>query len=469
MLLSFSDFIGRFHPVLVHIPIGILLLGCFFQLLTFRERFRFLQPAIPIIIFWGMAGSLLSAISGYFLANSGDYEGGIVEKHQWFGIITAILSIVLYLLYKGGIKISVIRWISLLLILLVFITGHLGGSLTHGENYLTEGLNRPPQNEKGPVLKAIPNIQEASVYLNLVQPILQARCYSCHGPNKRKGKLRLDSPDFILKGGEDEPGKAIVPGKPEESEMIRRISLPLKHEDHMAPKEKAQLTQNEIALLRWWVSTGSDFTKKVKELEQSAEIRPVLKELQSGTSTIEKTVTDIPEIEVKPASVSAIESLRKSGVMIIPVAQNSNYLSANFVTVQVSADSLLKLLLPLEKQLIWLKLDHAAITDSSLKEIGKLKSLTRLQLSNTRITDKGLAELKSLDQLQSLNLVGTQISSQGIMQLKLLKKLNNLYLFQTKISGSEWFDLQKAFPQTKIDSGKYYVPMLPTDTVEVKF
>ena len=468
MLLSFSDFIGRFHPLLVHLPIGILLLGCFFQLLTFRKRYSFLQPVIPIMIFWGMLGAVASAISGYFLSHSGDYEGPIVNRHQWSGIFTAIFSIILYVLYKLPIKESVTRWSCIPLILLIFITGHLGGSLTHGENYLTEGLNAS-EISKGPVLKPIPNIQEAAIYGDMVQPILQARCYGCHGPNKRKGKLRLDTPDYILKGGEEEKGKAVVPDKPEESEMIRRISLDLKHEDHMPPKEKSQLTQDEIALLSWWVKTGADFTKKVKELEQTAEINPVLQAMQKGSSTIEKMLTDIPDKPVKPASASDIERLRTAGVIIIPVAQNSNYLSANFVTVTNNADSLVKQLEPLEKQLVWLKLDHAVITDSAMEVIGKLKTLTRLQLSNTPITDKGLAKLQTLEQLNSLNLVGTNVTSQGVIQLRKLKYLKHLYLYQTKIEGSEWPILQKAFPETQIDSGRYFVPILPTDTVEVKY
>ena len=52
MLLSLPDLIGRFHPVLVHLPIGILLLACFFQILTIKNRFTVLQPAIPIMLFW---------------------------------------------------------------------------------------------------------------------------------------------------------------------------------------------------------------------------------------------------------------------------------------------------------------------------------------------------------------------------------------------------------------------------------
>src|SRR5437868_4082413 len=132
MFLSLPDLIGRFHPVLVHLPIGILLLACFFQWLTLKPRFAFLQPAIPAMLFWGMLGAIFSCISGYMLSLSGDYDEQLVGRHQWMGISTAILSLLLYLLHQFSINEIIARWVSLGIIGLIMITGHLGGSLTHG-------------------------------------------------------------------------------------------------------------------------------------------------------------------------------------------------------------------------------------------------------------------------------------------------------------------------------------------------
>lgn len=465
MFLSLPDLIGRFHPVLVHLPIGILLLACFFQWLTLKPRFAILQQAIPAMFFCGMIGATLSCVSGYMLSLSGDYDGELVGRHQWMGIFTAILSLVLYFLYQFSISETIARWISLGIIILVTITGHFGGSLTHGSDYLTEGLNS--DDDKGPVFKPIPNIQEATLYADVVQPLLQAKCYSCHGANKQKGKLRLDEQEFILKGGKE--GKVIEPGKADESEMIERMLLPMTDEDHMPPKEKKQLTANEISLLHWWINTGADFNKKVKDLQQTERIKPVLLSLQSGSAGEESKATDVPEAPVSKANDEAVNRLKKAGVIVMPVAQNSNYLSASFFTAGPGADSLVKLLEPLKKQLIWLKLDNAAINDETMDDISKLTALTKLQINNTLITDKGLTKLQSLEQLQSLNLVGTKITAQGVMQLEKLKKLKNLYLYQTGVNNNEWSLLQKAFPSAQIDSGKYTVPTLPTDTSEIKY
>ena len=141
MILALPDLIGRFHPVLVHLPIGILLLACFFQWLTLKPRFAFLQPAIPVMLFWGMLGAVIACISGYMLSLSGDYDEDLVDRHQWMGIITAIVSLILYLLYQFSISERIARGVSFGIIVLITITGHLGGSLTHGSVYLAEGLH----------------------------------------------------------------------------------------------------------------------------------------------------------------------------------------------------------------------------------------------------------------------------------------------------------------------------------------
>jgi hypothetical protein len=464
MFISVPDFIGRFHPVLVHLPIGILLLACFFQWLTIKSKFIFLQPAIPLMIFWGMLGAVLSCISGFLLSLTGDYDASLVSRHQWAGIITALLSIWLYILYRFSVAIGTARWISAIIFVAIIITGHWGGTLTHGTGYLTQGLNGGVQSGG---IKPVPNIQEAVAYTDLVQPLLQAKCYTCHGPAKQKGKLRLDAQQFILKGGED--GKVMHPGKADESEMIERMLLPLSDEDHMPPKEKPQLTKNEIALLQWWINSGADFSKKVKELPQPDPVKPILLSFQAGAQPGEQPAGDIPATPVAPGDAATITRLKKAGVMVLPVALNSNYLSVSFFTAEAGADSLVKLLVPLKDQLVWLKLDNAAISDSSMKHIATLANLTRLQLSNTSITDAGLVQLRSLLQLQSLNLVGTKVTAQGLAQLNGLTKLKFLYLYRTPIGQSDWSVLQKTFPVARIDSGKYTVPTFANDTVEIKY
>jgi Leucine-rich repeat (LRR) protein len=299
----------------------------------------------------------------------------------------------------------------------------------------------------------------------VVQPILKEGCYNCHGPKKQKGKLRFDEKEAIIKGGKN--GKTVVAGKPEDSEMIKRLLLPLDHEDHMPPKNKAQLTKQQISVLQWWIGTGADFNKKVSEVKQPENVKPILLALESGVSIPESELTEVPEQPVEAADTTVTEKLFRDGVMIMPVARNSNYLSANFVTAASSADALISSLIPLKKQLLSLKLDHANITDSSLTRIAQLNNLRRLQISNTAITDAGIVKLSGLKELQSLNVVGTTVSAKGLSALKDLKRLKYLYLYKTSINTTEREELKKMFPETMLDFGNYSLPMLITDTTEV--
>jgi hypothetical protein len=268
-----------------------------------------------------------------------------------------------------------------------------------------------------------------------------------------------------MKGGKD--GPALVPGNVKESELIKRLLLPREDKHHMPPKLKPQLNERQIALIHWWVENGADFTRKVKDIPKPEKIQPVLLSLQSDH--LEKKADPIiPAGTVDKGDQKAIDALKERGIVILPVAQNSNYLVANFITATGVTDKDIRLLLPLKNQLVWLKLGHTNITDSALSIIGQFRNLTLLQLNNTGITDKGLGLLKSLNNLQFISLVGTKVTRAGVLQLTPLKKLQSIYLYQTAITGKEWAVLKKMFPKTMLDTGGYRIPFLAMDTVIAK-
>jgi len=458
--MNIPELIGHLHPTLVHLPIGILLLASLFQLLALKPKYAALHAATNIALFWGMISAIVSCISGYLLSLSGDYDEALVDTHKWFAITTASVSLIAYLFNRWENEYA--KWVILLMIPLIIITGHLGGSLTHGSDYLTRGFSEKDSvTEKE--IKPIADVQEANVYADIVQPIFERKCYSCHNKNKKKGKLRLDEPAFILKGGKD--GEVIKPGNAEESDMMKRLLLPRNDEDHMPPKEKPQLKDNEIALIHWWIATGATFDKKTKDLEQPEKIKPVLLALQKEEK---KVLPDLPQTPVEQADEKAIQKLKDRGIIVFPVARNSNYLKVNFITVDSITSNDISLLLGIKKQLVWLNLGYKKIHDSLLVPIAQLTNLTRLQLDNTPITDKGLVPFQSLVNLQYLNLVGTKVTAQGMLQLKSLPKLQAIYLYKTFISSSDWPLLKSNFPKVTLDTGGYQVPFLETDTMIVK-
>ena len=458
--MNIPDLIGHLHPVLVHLPIGILLLAGLFQLLALKPKYAGLHAATSIALFWGMIAAILSCISGYLLSQSGDYDENLVDSHQWFGISTALISVIAWLFNRWENEFA--KWTILLMVTGIIITGHLGGSLTHGTGYLTKGFSKGDSTNI--TFKTIADVQEADVYADIIHPIFERKCLTCHNKSKKKGGLRLDEPAFILKGGKD--GQVIKPGNADESDMIKRLLLPRNHEDHMPPKEKPQLKEDEIALIHWWIATGAAFDKKAKELQQQDNIKPILLALQKAQP--KKTLPDVPEKPVEPANEKIVKQLRDKGVVLIPVTRNSNYLSANFITVDSITEKEMTLLGSLKKQLIWLNLSYKNIQDSLVRTIGQLTNLTRLQLNNTPITDSALLFLQTLTNLQYLNLVGTKVTAQGLMRMNPLPDLQAIYLYRTFISSSDWQQLKNKFPKVTLDTGGYQLPFLESDTMIVK-
>ncbi|MDR0793983.1 MAG: hypothetical protein LBE82_11795, partial [Chitinophagaceae bacterium] len=193
ILLDIFDFIGRFHPILVHLPIGILLLGILLHRLSRKAKYANLAPAVSITLILGAAGAIVSCISGWLLAQGADYNEETLSQHRWMGIAVAVMSVLYYMVYvqKIAIKNSVVvsYIVSFILFMLITVTGHLGGTLTHGEGYLTQEIAENTSSET--TKKIIPDVQQAAAYSDIVQPLLQAKCNSCHGSSKQKGKLRL--------------------------------------------------------------------------------------------------------------------------------------------------------------------------------------------------------------------------------------------------------------------------------------
>jgi uncharacterized membrane protein len=460
VLQFFAEFLGHFHPVVVHLPIGILLIAALFHGLSGTVKYQALRPAVSPLLLFGMLSAVVACLTGFLLSTTDDYDANIVGKHQWLGIATAIVSFISYIIQRKNSK--YISWAIVLLVLMISFTGHVGGTLTHGEGYLTEAFYN--YSGSGKKIKPIANVQEAMVYEDVIQPILETRCYGCHSSRKQKGGLRLDEKDFILKGGKE--GVVVIPGDAASSELVNRIFIAHENEDHMPPKEKPQPTTAQKDLIKWWIASGASFDKKVRDLNQTPEIMVTLAAL-SKREGASKLSSSIPEIAVEEAPPSVLTDLREHGVVVLPVGRDSHYLSVNFINVNVSDDSLMMLLSSIDKQLVWLKTGMYPVREEDLKRIGQLQALTRLQIGNLKDSQNGLQHLGKLKKLQYLNLTGAEITKETVSAVKDLASLKNLYLFHCRISPLEYSDLRKFLPNVKIDTGGYRVPTFASDTTEV--
>jgi uncharacterized membrane protein/mono/diheme cytochrome c family protein len=451
---SWLIFWGHFHPMLVHLPIGMFYMAGILHFF-YTQKQPSAQPIVVQILIWTSAFSIISAAMGWSLAQSGEYDPGTLQIHQWLGVSTCVLSVGLTYVMRAGMSIRLTNLLFMLGLLCLTITGHYGGNLTHGSDYLTASLPAPAREMLGievekeaEEIPKITNLKEAVVYTQLVKPILTQRCISCHNAEKQKGKLRLDAPNFILAGGEE--GPIIAAGKPLESELIKRLLLEENDEHHMPPKGKTPLTENEISLLHWWIQQGADFNKKVAQLPSDEKINAILKTYTQAEVAQESAVF---KQSVDAADEADLARIRKHGLLANPVSKDQNYIEVNAINAPRVTNKELADLRSINAQIIRLKLGNTQFSGDFMKEIADMPLLIFLDLQHTKITDQDLENLKSLAYLESINLVGTQISDRGLQTLAKIKSLKRVYIWQTRVSEKGVAQLKKMRPDVAIQSG----------------
>ncbi len=273
---TFFEFLGRFHTLLVHLPVGVLLLVATAELLTLFPRLRErVDPALDLALPFLVATAVAAFTLGILLARGGGYPPRLVGLHRGFtfaavlGTAGCLVAWTRRIGDDGSERRLPFRATLGATVLLLTVGAHFGGSLTHGDSYLTHFapefvqrmLGVQPPKVVEPVA-ADPGA-EPLVFKDAVMPVLKRECIECHGPDKSKGGLRLDSLAAIMKGGDD--GPVVVPGRGASSELVKRLLLPASDDDHMPPAEKPQSTSAEIDLFRWWIDRGANDTLKVRD------------------------------------------------------------------------------------------------------------------------------------------------------------------------------------------------------------
>jgi len=265
-------------------------------------------------------------------------------------------------------------------------------------------------------------------------------CVKCHGPEKQKGKMRLDSRDAALKGGKT--GPAFVAGDSAKSELVRRISLP-KSDDDFMPSEGEPLSKEKIDLIKKWIDDGADW--------------PATATAASGkpAATAKSPPGPVLPADFKPsgAEQKAIAAFAAKGIDIRPIAMNSPWREANL---RLHGSNITDATLaPIKDVLGLIDLNLAAtkVTDAGLAHLKPLANLQRLHLELTGVTDAGLAQVKGLKNLTYLNLYGTKVTDAGLDQLKGFKHLRSLYVWQTKVTDAGAKKLKSALPDVEVSMG----------------
>lgn len=460
MLSFILPLLGRFHPVLVHLPIGILVFGMILIFLSKKEDKTFL-PAIQLAFLLGSIGGLLACISGFLQYQFEGFSWDTVQFHLIFGVLTTVAGFFFYGKSKKITDPSTLKWSSTALIAALLFTGHLGGSITHGDGYFTEVMPENLQSVFGekptqaqPLTLPEEGWEELAYFGEVVQPILNSNCQSCHNPRNKKGGLDLSSKEALLKGGEN--GSIIDSHEFLKSSLISRMELPLDHEDHMPPKEKRQPKKEEIQLIRLWLENEASFDLKL------GAPKPEKKWLEPFFQREE--IAFYPTVNLAPVFEDSLAALRKKGFYVEPIAQGSPLLKVSCINFPDFKDQNLGDLASIKAHVVYLDLGGTQVTDQIVENLTGFTNLTVVKLSQTAISGNSLNKLSPVSSLKLIYLNQTSVSLSQIQSLSSIKSLEKVFAFETPAS-SELQSLGNPTLPFLLETGSYLLPKIPSDTI----
>lgn len=481
-------FFGNFHPVLLHLPIGVFALIVLQELGAIFGRRHHEQVANTAMfpLFFGAASAILAVIAGFLLyQGTDDYAGNaLAERHLWGGLIFAVAAVVTFILKAWTVATAGNpAFYRLLLFASVSIMGfasHDGGSITHGEDHLTKfapdpvrtlmGLEKKNASGKdapkgeGDAPAAAGGGGNQLVYSDIVHPILERRCVQCHKAGKAKGKYRMDSYELLVKGGKEGPGIEI--GKSANSNIVVRMELPKDDEEHMPPEGKPDIEDHELAVIKWWIDNGADEKKSLADFDVPAPVKEALAKIAPGNGKAsgaeegdapKETVaghgspTKLPNEALK-SSVAGI-SKEFPGALSFE-SQQSDLLTFTAVSLRGNLDdAAFKKLESVTPQFVTVDLSATKITDQAVAQLGSSKNLRLIRLAETGVTDASIDTLLKLPTLESINLYGTKVTDAGVSKLASMGNLKRLYLWKTSVTPETIKTLQEKLPKCEIVTG----------------
>lgn len=409
---------GRMHPLLLHFPIVLLIVYAFLQLVQAESQQNTKQSLESgDLLLGGAFFSSLSALAGLLLSKEPGYNGDEVLWHKWAGAIVAFGAYCWYA-YRHRLRKLAAKALSIAMVALVAIAGHLGAKLTHGENFVLAPLQ---QKSKQPV-----SLAEAEVFEHLVRPVLEEKCMACHNSRKAKGELIMESHESMAAGGKsgalwdsEEPGKSL---------LVSRIYLPENAEEHMPPKGKPQLTEDEIQILEAWVNSGAPFDALVASFPEDHQLAILARKRLSPDV--------LQDYDFGFADQAVVASLNSFYRLVTPVSQNSPALSARFLPGGTFDSEQVRQLEPVKNQLVELNLSKLPLADDDIRVIAGFSNLEKLNVSFCNISDEGLKSLAGLKKLKELSLAGTSVSAVGLEIFGGHPALRRIFIWNTPAAAA---------------------------------
>lgn len=430
--------LGRAHPLMLHFPIVLLLMAFVFEL---AAAFSKKQPLLLSIANWVLLGACLAAVitalMGLFLSRESGYDGDELNIHKWTGVTCALLGFLWYAL-RNTLRKSKIATVTTGLgtVVVLLVAGHKGADLTHGKSFLLAPITATE------TAAPIP-LEDAVIYAHMVKPILEQKCIGCHNKSKAKGELVMETTQSLLKGGKN--GKLWDLNAANLGLMMRRIHLPVEDKEHMSPKGKPQLTDEEIKVIYLWIKAGASFTKKVTALPENDSLRTIAKAMFKNS--------DADKYDFQAPDQNTLTRLNTDYRVVKLLASESPAVQVNFYGATQFKSQQLKDLTQIKTNIVSLQLSKMPVTDEDLKIIGTYTNLRSLNLSFTAIKGDGLKYLNGLQNLKELSLSGTGINAGKLKPLAQLKKLKSVQIWNTAINDKDMVAIKSDFKATHFDIG----------------
>jgi Planctomycete cytochrome C/Leucine Rich repeat len=459
-----SLFLGRFHPTILHLPIALLLLAFLLEAIRLPRLARvvpsFPDTVLDSILWLAALSGFAAALAGWLLSNEGGYDADLLGRHLWSGVATGIGTFACVLtrsFAKAQPDRAVLQHLATALVVgtcgtMVF-AAHAGGSLTHGEGYLTEFAPAPirflaglpiPRDRSREVRMPI---AEREVFDGVVLRILESHCTSCHNPGKRKGNLKLDTYEGVLAGGQS--GPAVVAGDPASSELLKRVHLPLEDKAHMPPKGMTPLTDDETAVLAWWTLAGLPKDGTLRARKAPAEIRVAFsRTLPEGERRMVEELQNRQASEYEATLTGLRAKVPGSLRAILPGERDLEYTAA--IAGAAFGNAELRMLESVGNDLLWLDLSRTGVTDAGLEVLAKMPNLERIDLRGTAIGDDGVRALAGLHNLETLSLYGTRVTDASLLTLRGITSLRRLHLGGTKVTAPGLETMRKARKELQV-------------------
>jgi len=444
---------GRLHPLLVHLPLGLVFAAFAVEVTRLIQRRPTVSAFTPIALGLAALGAVAASGTGWFFAES-ESSSDSLFWHRWLGISASIVLIALAWLAARAMRSSgegtqitpIVRSVLLASALLVGWVGHLGGDMVWGENYVLQPILKawmgaPTKDDTGAKEGAGTGTEpdKLAYYTSNVLPILQDRCYQCHGNGKHKGSLSMDVRSSLV--SRDSRGSWIVQaGDPAHSLMIERCMLPAEDDDAMPPKGD-RLKASQLEVLRTWIAAGAvmpagSATGEASEVGgvRGAPVPASTAESRGPVKVAKGRSAGLPALS--DSQVAEAAALRGNGINAVPLSVGASTFAVSIPGGKGVGDVALAALIPIAPQIEELSFARAAVSDAGMMQMPSMPLVRSVRVDNTALTDVGITVLLSRTlEAETVNLVSTSATDGVFMVLAKLPRLQRVYVFNTQITS----------------------------------